>query len=375
MALPLLICTGICAAQTPLIRFVDEGGKTVDEVEARIHSGNFYLPIDVLRRAFDSELKQQYTSLTQKLVLNLKGKQINLRVGNSLATTNEDDGTFILSHPPRIIEGKRMLPLDFFTKLLPQLYNVEVFYNSPLQTIRITEKSANLPNFPPSSSSREHEEFLFVLDPGHGGADSGCQGNTGALEKDVVLDLAKRIRRFCLQNDIRVQMTREADVERRPIERVQIANQNQGQFFLSLHCNASFSSNAEGIRIYINNPMGELRTETATRSANQSSGRHAIKVLAQDDFLLQSREFAAMLQEQFAATIPSSVSLIEMPLVTLSDVYMPAILIEIGYLSNAADEARLIDAENLASMSMAISLAVQRYITAFNPERGAVKGK
>jgi N-acetylmuramoyl-L-alanine amidase len=98
-------------------------------------------------------------------------------------------------------------------------------------------------------------------------------------------------------------------------------------------------------------------------------------VLAQDDFLLQSREFAAMLQEQFAATIPSSVSLMEMPLVTLSDVYMPAILIEIGYLSNAADEARLVDAENLASMSMAIALAVQRYITAFNPENGAVKGK
>jgi N-acetylmuramoyl-L-alanine amidase len=370
-----LICTGICVAQTPLIRFVDEGGRTVAEVEARIHSGSLYLPTGVLRRTFDPDLKQQYTSLTQKLVLNLRGKQINLRIGKLSATTDEDDGTIILSQPPRIIEGKRMLPLDFFTKLLPQLYNVKVFYNSPLQTIHITEKSAHLPNFPPPSSSRKHEEFLFVLDPGHGGSDSGCRGNTGTLEKDVVLDLAKRIQRLCLQNNIHVQLTREADVERRPIERVKIAIQNQGQLFLSLHCNASFSPNAQGIHIYINNPMGELRADTVTRSSNQTSGRRAIKVLAQDDFLLQSREFAAMLQEQFAATIPSSVSLMEMPLVTLSDVYMPAILIEIGYLSNAADEARLVDAENLASMSMAISLAVQRYITAFNPEKGAVKGK
>lgn len=358
----------------PLIRFVDEGGKTVAEVEARFHSGSLYLPVEVLRKAFDTDLKQQYTTITQKLVLNLKGKQINLRIGNSSVTTDEDGDTILLSHPPRIIEGKRMLPLAFFTQLLPQLFNVEVFYNSPLQTMLITEKSARFPNLSFPSSSGEQTEFLIVLDPGHGGSDTGCRGNTGILEKDVVLGLAKRIQRLCQQNDIRVQLTREADVERRPIERVRIANQNQGQLFLSLHCNASFSSNAEGVHIYINNPMGELKSETAPTSSNQTSGRRTITVLAQEDFLMQSREFAAMLQEQFTAITPSPVSLMEVPLVTLSDIYMPAILMEIGYLSNTADEARLADAESLTSMTMAIFLAVQQYITAFNPEEEAVKG-
>ena len=369
-----LICVRISAAQTPLIRFVDERGKSVAEVEARLHSGSLYLPVEVVRTAFDPKLKQQYTSLTQTLVLNLKGKLITLRIGDSTAATDDDDREILLSHPPRIIEGKRMLPLDFFTKLLPELYNVDVIYNVPLQTIHIAERSAHSINFPPLSPAGEHEEFLFVLDPGHGGSDTGCRGNTGALEKDVVLDLAKRIRALCLENDIRVQLTRETDVERRAIKRVQIANRNGGQLFLSLHCNASFSPNAHGIHIYINNPMGELRSDTAVKPSNQISGHRAITVLTQDDFLLQSREFAALLQEQFAAITPSSpISLIEMPLVTLSEVYMPAILIEVGYLSNSDDETRLVNAENLASMSMAVFHAVQRYIKAFDSEREAMK--
>lgn len=372
----LFICAEICTAQTSLIRFVDERGKSVAEVEARIHSGSLYLPVEVVRKAFDPDLKQQYTSLTQTLVVNLKGKLINLRIGDSSVRTDEDDDPILLSHPPRIIEGKRMLPLDFFTKLLPQLFDVKVFYNAPLQRIQITEKSAHAFNFPPASKPGEHDEFLFVLDPGHGGSDTGCRGKTGALEKNVALNLAKRVQALCQQNNIRVKLTREADVERKPVERVQIANRNRAQLFLSLHCNAAFSPKAEGIHIYINNPMGELRAGTAISSSNHTSGRHTIKELVQDDFLQQSREFAAMLLEQFAVILPTSpVSLIEMPLATLSDVYMPAILIEVGYLSNADDEVRLVDADHLASMSMATFRAVQRYVTEYKSEKGAIKGK
>ena len=182
------------------------------------------------------------------------------------------------------------------------------------------------------------------------------------LEKNVVLDLAKRIRALCLQNRMRIQLTRESDVERRPIERIRIANRNRGQLFLSLHCNASFSPNAAGIRIYINNPMGEFRSEAALPAPNHTSGRSSIKILTQDDYLLQSREFAAVLKDQFAAIFPASpISQSEMPLVTLSGVYMPAILVEIGYLSNTDDADRLDDDEHLASASMAVFLAVQRF--------------
>lgn len=346
------------------------------EVQSRFHSGSLYLPVEVVRSAFDPDLKQQYTSITQTLVLNLKGQLINLRIGNSSVETDEGDSAILLSHPPRIIDGKRMLPLDFFTKLLPKLFNVEVFYNAPLQTIHITEKSSHPINFPPASTTAAHEEFLLVLDPGHGGSDTGCQGNAGALEKDVVLDLAKRIRALCLQNGMRVQLTRETDVDRRPIERIRIANQSRGQLFLSLHCNASFSPNAAGIHIFVNNPKGEFRAETGSTPSNGTTGRRTIKMFSQDDFLLQSREFAATLQEQFTASFPATpVAITEIPLVTLSQVYMTAILVEIGYLTNADDEDRLHDDENLTSASTAIILAVQRYISAIDTEKGAVKGK
>ena len=370
-----MICAEICAAQTPLIRFVDEGGNSVTEVQSKVHNGHPYLPVEVVRSAFDPSLKQQYTSLTQTLVLNLKGQLIHLRMGNSSVTTDDGDAAFTLANPPQIIEGKRMLPLGFFTELLPKLFNVEVFYNAPLQTVHITEKSAHSMNFPTAPSAVEHKEFLLVLDPGHGGSDTGCQGTSGLLEKKVVLDLAKRIRALCMQNGMRILLTRETDVERKSIERIRIANRNRAQLFLSLHCNASFSLNAAGIRIYVNNPLGEFRSETALTLPGQTSGQDSIKILTQDEFLLQSREFAAMLQEQFAAIFPAvPVSQSEIPLVTLSGVYMPAILVEIGYLSNADDADRLNDEESLASAARAVFLAVQRFISAFESEKAVVKG-
>ena len=269
-----------------------------------------------------------------------------------------------------------MLPIEFFTELIPQVYDFDVLYDALLQTIHIKKKAALIsPNFPLTSSAEEQAEFMLIVDPGHGGSDPGCGGNTGILEKDVVLDLAKRIVDLCQRNRIRVRLTRKADVERRPIERIQIANQNQGGLFLSLHCNTSFSPNAEGIHLYVNNPSGELESELPSTLSDATSLPRAIKVLSQEDFLTQSREFAIVLEEELASLVPSPVSLTEMPLVTLSGVYMPAILIEIGYLSNAADEARLADAENLASMAIVIFRAIQRYIIEFNQEGAVVNGK
>jgi N-acetylmuramoyl-L-alanine amidase len=375
IALLLLSCTRFCFAQSPSIRFVDEGGTTLAEVKAVVQRRGLYLPIEALRETFDQNLKHGYIPLTKKLTLNLKGKQINLHVGNSSAMIDEGDATISLPRPPRIIQGAPMLPIEFFSELLPQVYDVDVFYNAPVQTIYIKEKTALIPNVPHTSSSEKKAEFTLIVDPGHGGSDAGCRGTTGRLEKDIVLDLAKQIETLCQENHIRVQLTRRADVERRPIERIQIANQNQGGLFLSLHCNASFSPNAEGIHLYVNNSLGELRSEGRLRLSNATSLRPAIKVLAQDDFLTRSRKFAGVLQEELASLVNSPILLTEMPLVTLSGVYMPAILIEIGYLSNVTDEDRLADAEELASMAIAIFGAVQRNITEFNQEGEAVNGR
>ncbi len=363
-------------AQSSSIRFIDEGGKALAQAEVVVQSGGLYLTIDALRGAFDPDLKQQYSALTKRLTLNLKGKQIRLRIDRLSVTIDPDEGRLSLSRPPLTIEGQRMLPLEFFTELIPQVYDFEVFYNPALQTIHIKEKTAPLPSFPSLSSPAQQAEFLVIVDPGHGGTDTGCRGSTGVLEKDIVLDLAKQIAEVSRQNQIRVLLTRDADLDRRPTERIDIANRNQGKLFLSLHCNASFSMQAEGIHLYVNNPRGELQSGGPLMDSDETSQNNTIiQALSQEDFLMQSRQFAAILQKELALLSPSLILFTEVPLATLSGVYMPAVVVEIGYLSNETDETRLTDADNVASMAAAILQAIQIYITESHQVGEAVNGE
>lgn len=363
-------------AQSPTIRFVDERGKTLTQVEAATPNGDLYLSIEALRDAFDPNLKQQYRSLTRQLTLNLKGVQVRLWIGKLSVTVDPDGRTISLSRPPRIIAGQRMLPLEFYTELIPQIYDLEVFHNPVLQTIHIKEQTAPLSAFPPVSSTGQHTEFLVVLDPGHGGSDLGYRGNTEVLEKDIVLNLAKQIEDVCRHNQIRVLLTRDADVERRPTERIDTAKRHHGKLFLSLHCNASFSPKVDGLHLYVNNPLGKLQSGSPSTVPDGTSQHDTtLKALSQEDFLMQSRQFASILQKELEPFSPLPIPLTEFPLATLSGVYMPAILIETGYLSNETDEARLTDTDSLASIATAIAQAIERYIAKVDSVGETVNGK
>lgn len=90
---------------------------------------------------------------------------------------------------------------------------------------------------------------------------------------------------------------------------------------------------------------------------------------------MQSRQFASILQKELEPFSPLPIPLTEFPLATLSGVYMPAILIETGYLSNETDEARLTDTDSLASIATAIAQAIERYIAKVDSVGETVNGK
>lgn len=350
-------------AQSSLIRFVDGSGKTLAQAQIVEQSGGLYLPVQTLREAFDPGMKQQYSSLTKRLTLNLKEKQLLLRVGSLAISTDSDETRLSLSHPPLIIEGQLMLPLTFFTDLLPKIYDFRVTHNPVIQTVRITDKTAPPPDLSAPVAMEGSEKFLIILDPGHGGADTGYHGSTMRAEKDIVLDLAKKIEEVAQQNQVAVLLTRDSDSERRPSERIDIAQSNQGKLFLSLHCNASFSDRAAGIHLYVSNSLGITQLDRPpTRPDHTSERSVTIETFAQEDFLMPSRKFATILRTELEKLSPASIPLTELPLATLAAVYMPAVLIEIGYLSNEADEARLIDADNLALLADGIVQSIQTYI-------------
>ena len=376
IAILLSSCIGHSFAQSSLIRFVDGSGKTLAQAQIIEQSGGLYLPVRTLREAFDPGMTQQYSSPTKRLTLNLREKQLLLRIGSLAVSADSDETKLSLSHPPLIIEGKLMLPLTFFTDLLPKIYDFRVTHNPVIQMIHITEKTAPLPDLSPDTAKEGSAKFLVILDPGHGGADTGYQGSTLRAEKDIVLELAKKIEEVARQNQVAVLLTRDADFEKRTKERIDIAQNNQGKLFLSLHCNASFSDRATGIHLYVSNSLSVTQFNRPPTNPNDTSQQSiTIETLSQEDFLIQSRKFAAILQTELEKLSPAPIPLNEIPLATLAAVYMPAVLIEIGYLSNEADEERLTNPDNLAFIARGIVQAIQTYITESNEAEETANGR
>lgn len=346
-------------AQEPDVHFIDADGKTIAEVPAQLKNETVYLSVDAVKQVFDPAMTQQYNHPRKRLTLRMKGKQLRLQMDKP--TINIDPGGEIvtLSAPPVIIGQQPMVPIGFFTQLLPIFNDVEVIYNPSLRRIQMRPKGAWMP-----TETAGPQNWAIIIDPGHGGVDdTGCQASTGLLEKDVVLALAKQIQRLNKPREMQVYLTRQTDTKKTHFERIQVANRNQGRLFLSLHCNASFSPHEKGIKIYLNNPKGQLRFPSTT---GQAPSGQRLKILAQANFLKQSRDFASDLQTELNFLTEIPVTITELPLIALSEIYMPGVVLELGYLSNAEDLEQLSNPEYITSVAKAVTRAIQRYISAAN---------
>ena len=346
-------------AQAPIVRFVDGDGETLAEVEFTLHQKIVYFPVETLKNVFDSEMTHQYHRPRKQLTLKTKGKEIQLRMGNTTVNIDPGNQTFTLTAPARTIQEQPMLPIDFFRQILPHLDNVEVLYNPNLQRIRIMPKTLWALDTP-----ENNREWTIILDPGHGGEeDLGCKSQKGLLEKNIVLAVAKEIKVLSNQLGLSIHLTRDQDVKKTRVQRSQTANRNQGQLFLSLHCNASFSPNHRGMRLYINNPNGQLRFRTAPMPV---FGRKRLNIRTQANFLKRSRDFGAVLQKELNFLAEEPIAISEFPIIALTDVYMPAVLFELGYLSNMDDATRLSNPDHIAELAQAIVRAIQLYSTSVN---------
>ncbi len=346
-------------AQEPDVHFIDADGKTIAEVPAQLKDETVYLSVDAVKQVFDPAMTQQYNHPRKRLTLRMKGKRLRLQMDKP--TINIDPGGEIvtLSAPPVIIGQQPMVPIGFFTQLLPIFNDVEVIYNPSLRRIQMRPKGAWMP-----METAGPQNWAIIIDPGHGGVDdTGCQASTGLLEKDVVLALAKQIQQLNKPREMQVYLTRQTDTKKTHFERIQVANRNQGRLFLSLHCNASFSPHEKGIKIYLNNPKGQLRFPS---TIGQAPAGQRLKILAQANFLKQSRDFASDLQTELNFLTEIPVTITELPLIALSEIYMPGVVLELGYLSNAEDLEQLSNPEYITSVAKAVTRAIQRYISSTN---------
>ncbi len=220
-----------------------------------------------------------------------------------------------------------------------------------------------------------------VIDPGHGGREPGAIGRR-AMEKDLTLAIALKLGQYIRENleDVEVIFTRETDVFVPLHERARIANENNADLFISLHCNSATNRNATGTETFV---MGLHRSQANLEVARRenksilyeddyletydgfdpnSPEANIIFALYQNAYLDQSLQMAALVQEQFrerARRIDRGVK--QAGFLVLYHITMPGVLIETGFISNAREEEYLMSETGQAHIASAIYRAFRQY--------------
>jgi N-acetylmuramoyl-L-alanine amidase len=225
----------------------------------------------------------------------------------------------------------------------------------------------------------------IVLDPGHGGEDAGVKSGGGTQEKDFTLQFARRLRASLeARMGVRVLLTRDND-DNVPIDRrTSFANTNKADLFLSLHANSSVRPVVRGAQIYTldlsSYPQQTGLVEARRRTVPVLGGGTRVLDpmpwdLAQLPFAGEAATLAGILVQQFGErSVPlHSRPAVTAPMRVLIGANMPALLIELGFLSNADDEKALTAADSQNALIDSIVAAiteVRRGIPAADPRGG-----
>jgi len=209
-----------------------------------------------------------------------------------------------------------------------------------------------------NEANRQSGHFLVMIDPGHGGYDPGTQSADGIMEKDLALQIATRLKAALEARGIRAELTRSTDVFISLAERTRIANSAGADLFVSVHLNSSPNEDTTGIEVYYLNNTTDRATIRLARmenggadgygASNDSNLNYILTDMRQNYKAIEAASLAKMIDAQTVADLDAGLGLnvnalgAKMgPFYVLVGAHMPAVLVECGFMSNAAEAARL----------------------------------
>ena len=228
----------------------------------------------------------------------------------------------------------------------------------------------------PTPPTRSNRIRTIVIDPGHGGTNTGARSSEGVEEKELTLLLAQTLRsRLEERLPVRVVLTRSEDVDLPLDTRTAIANQQKADLFISLHLNSVQDPGAHGTETYFLSLQAS--DEGAARAAaienqgdpmpkNDGDPLYDLQLilwdLAQSHYLAESQRLAALVQEELNEALRlRNRGVKQAPFRVLLGAAMPAILVELGFLSNPEEEAKMLDSQYRAELVNALVRAILRY--------------
>jgi N-acetylmuramoyl-L-alanine amidase len=226
----------------------------------------------------------------------------------------------------------------------------------------------------------------IVIDPGHGGHDTGTIGPNGLEEKDLVLDVGRRLGKLLeARLGAEVVYTRKDDTFI-PLEtRTAVANQARADLFVSIHANSSHDADARGVETYyLNFTSSPAALEVAARENAVSEKsiyelQDLVKKIALKEKIEESREFAADVQQSLHSGLAVKSPAIrdrgvkKAPFIVLIGANMPSILAEISFVSNPTDEHRLATGEYRQRIAESLYRGIAKYVNGLSGVKVASK--
>jgi N-acetylmuramoyl-L-alanine amidase len=269
-----------------------------------------------------------------------------------------------LAYPVLKRNSEFMIPETFFTRSLGEFFPDKFSWNDGRKVL-ITDRPV------------DRRIRTIVIDPGHGGRDSGARGRR-SHEKNIVLDIALGLKTQ-LERDLEVNvlLTRSTDEFVSLRDRTDFANRNHGDLFLSLHLNAHQNRNASGIEVYF---LSTARTDDARAvemRENQvvyefEGGASAVQEyddlafiladLLQSQHLEESSDLAVRLQTELVSkTRAYDRGVKQAGFYVLRGAFMPAVLIEFGFITNQDEEGRLLNRDYQGRLVSAVVEGIRSF--------------
>jgi N-acetylmuramoyl-L-alanine amidase len=220
----------------------------------------------------------------------------------------------------------------------------------------------------------------IVIDPGHGGHDTGTIGSTGLMEKDLCLDVALRLGKLIARNlpSAEIIYTRQDDRYVGLEHRTLVANEAKADLFISIHANSSDDTKVSGIETYYLNfnasaPAMEVAArENAAAQSSVHDLQDLVTKIARNEKVEESRDLASDIQESLASSMQignrpeRNRGVRKAPFVVLVGADMPSVLAEISFISNPADEQWLKKPENRQRSAEGLYRGIEKYLRSVN---------
>lgn len=294
-------------------------------------NGVTYVPLATLCKL--SMIDCEYDTFSKIITLHKNLHRINLMVGQTLVLV--DGAAKYLKHRVDVFQGTIVVPAQFKEQL------IDIFSK---------ESSPLMKAFSPRGNIKK-----IVVDAGHGGYDPGTTGRTGLREKTVNLDIANRLSKLLKNEGIEVVMTRSSDTFVSLQRRVDIANKAKADLFVSIHTNANRVRSLNGFEVYYISPNvnDSTRALSAAENVRLELDKNCfdrltlnLKAILWDMIYTSGRAESLELAQSICRSVNHELNTKILGVkgagfYVLKGATMPAVLIEIGFLSNNKEERML----------------------------------